>query len=198
MFRKTMAAAAVATVALAHPALAASNTGAFAVRGVGAQSCAAVTKALGQGSKADKAREIDLLQAWVGGYLSFANRAYGNTFDVSPLAANRDVVSVAAHSCESAPGKSFEAVTFAVIRALYRYRIPQKSGIAAARGSIVLRKSAIVVVQKKLIGLGLLKGTADGVLGPQTVSAVRKFKASEHLKAGGALDLDTYLRLLSR
>ena len=50
-------------------------------------------------------------------------------------------------------------------------------------------------MQKRLAELGYQPGTADGKMGPRTVSALKKFQHDHHLPATGRLDAETVLKL---
>ena len=55
----------------------------------------------------------------------------------------------------------------------------------------VADKETVKQAQGKLIGLGLLKGSADGIVGPKTSEAIGKFQAEAGLAVTGALDAAT-------
>ncbi len=50
-------------------------------------------------------------------------------------------------------------------------------------------------VQQKLNEMGYHAGSVDGVLGPQTESALRQFQQAQHLRATGHIDSNTLAAL---
>lgn len=68
----------------------------------------------------------------------------------------------------------------------------------AVIGSVIkagMRGEGVVELQKKLIAHGFLKGSADGICGDATVSAIKSFQASQGLEADGIAGVVTLSRL---
>jgi hypothetical protein len=61
-------------------------------------------------------------------------------------------------------------------------------------GERALNNEELLEVQARLKGLGHDPGPVDGIHGPQTVSAVKRYEIANHLEPTGAIDL----RLLER
>lgn len=59
------------------------------------------------------------------------------------------------------------------------------------------KNADVKALQKVLISLGWLSGSADGDFGPKTVSAVKAFQVAAGLPITGECDYDTYLSLTS-
>lgn len=70
--------------------------------------------------------------------------------------------------------------------------VENAEGRALSPGS---RGPDVVQLQRRLIELGYLKGFSDGIYGPQTVEAVRKFQKSKHLKVDGVAGTETLFHL---
>lgn len=69
------------------------------------------------------------------------------------------------------------------------------SAYDAAKGEPANDKKTIIKAQKRLQELGFYSGTADGVLGKKTVSAIEKYQQKNGLKITKALDKDTLASL---
>jgi len=59
------------------------------------------------------------------------------------------------------------------------------------------RGQAVTTVQSKLKSLGYLKGSVDGIFGPQTEAAVKNFQSAKHLLVDGIVGPKTESALLS-
>ncbi len=62
---------------------------------------------------------------------------------------------------------------------------------ATAQTAASLSRNDIVQIQQALNSQGYYRGTADGVWGPNTASAVQKFQASHQINASGNVDAAT-------
>jgi peptidoglycan hydrolase-like protein with peptidoglycan-binding domain len=109
---------------------------------------------------------------------------------MNKIAAGLPIVLIASWllaACESAPVSKAE---------------PAKSAPAAPRESPPSRPQAaapeadsegmtVYELQDRLTALGYKPGAVDGVLGPRTVDALKKFQADRNLAATGTLNADT-------
>jgi peptidoglycan hydrolase-like protein with peptidoglycan-binding domain len=69
------------------------------------------------------------------------------------------------------------------------------AGAALARDNSYVDSTTIRQVQQTLINRGFRAGPVDGVMGPATQSAVKKFQQSENLEATGQLNRQTLVAL---
>ena len=116
--------AAIGIGALHGPAVAATGSGAFAVRGIGAQSCKNIT-AVAAGKKADEL--VQLSSAWVAGYVSQYNRATSNTYEAIPIVDNVVLGKLAINVCRSNPDTLFEAVAASLVASFSRGALSNES-----------------------------------------------------------------------
>jgi peptidoglycan hydrolase-like protein with peptidoglycan-binding domain len=61
----------------------------------------------------------------------------------------------------------------------------------ASPAEVTLSQDTIVAVQQELSQLGYYQGPIDGVIGPQTVKAVRLFQSHDNLSVTGQIDSST-------
>jgi len=191
-------AAIAVSLALASPGLAADADGRFALRSLATLSCGQVVGAIEQSEGEELQTLVSQLSIWLGGYLTHANRVTPEVFDIVPFAAERDVLAVVVNRCEQLPADTnFEAATASVVAILSEFAIPRESPLRSVQGIIPLRESMIVRVQERLIAMGHLAGTPDGVVGPATLNAIRAFQQSRGAADLVGLDIDALLALLA-
>jgi peptidoglycan hydrolase-like protein with peptidoglycan-binding domain len=75
-----------------------------------------------------------------------------------------------------------------------RRRLLVGGGVAAPRNDIPVN---LREVQRRLNAAGYGAGPADGMLGPRTERALRRFQAANNLEPSGEVDAATLLRLAS-
>jgi hypothetical protein len=196
-FPATLAAAATLIAWLPAHAPAADSAGNFAVRGLGAQSCASVTAALAQPDEAARVALIRTLSAWVGGYLTHANRVTGSRFDAVPFVSDVDVLSIVVHRCEASPDALFETAAQEILAILAPFGTESMAPVADVEQSVALRLPTVGVLQQALIDRGLLAGKPDGVVGNATRAAIARFNAEQKTGEGSTVTVETVLRLLS-
>lgn len=170
---------------------AASATGGFAVRGLGAQQCSALTaEAEGEGATA-------VLQAsagWLAGYLSQHNRLAPDTYEAMPIIDNVVVARLALNLCRSNPDALFESVAASLIRSFEDVALSEESEIVEIEhegARAVLRRGVLRRVQQELIGAA----AADGQYGPQSRQALIDFQASRGITQSGVPDPETLIHL---
>lgn len=196
MIRFSLAALSIA-IGLATPALSADTNGRFALRSVATLSCGQVISAIAQSKDEVLQRYVTELSLWLGGYLTHANRVTQDVYDISPFAAERDVLAVIVNRCEGLPLETnFEAVTSEVISVLTALAVRSESPLNLVEGSIPLREAIVMKVQERLVVLGHLEGEPDGAFGQKTLAAVQAFQASIGAANNATLDIDTLLTLL--
>jgi peptidoglycan hydrolase-like protein with peptidoglycan-binding domain len=72
---------------------------------------------------------------------------------------------------------------------------PMTDGQSKTLSPEKLDKSVVMQVQKALDGKGFDPGRSDGVWGPETVAAIKKFQQKNDLKPDGKLDRQTVAAL---
>lgn len=191
-FTPVLAAAVAVSCAIAAPARAVTPEGTFAVRGIGAQTCARLNEAL-SGGQAAAARAS--MAAWTAGWLSHANRSTENTFDLHPVLNNGDIAELLARLCRSNPDAIIETVLSSSTASLQSGAAEVASDpveIESDGRRVVLREAVLRKTQDTLVAAGLLEPRmADGAYGPATAEALRKFQADRGIPFSGLPDMVT-------
>lgn len=175
-------------------AQAADESGNFALRGFGAQTCGVAIETLKNNPDA-AAPAV----SWMLGYSTAFNRIQSGTFDVSPLADATSFFRLVINVCERSPDTAVETVAFDVLRALAAARVTASSPIVETKsGDAVapVRQATLLLMQQRLVALGLLKGQPDGAYGAQTEAALKAFQQAQSLPVTGVADAPTIVRLL--
>jgi len=184
--------------ALHGPAVAATASGAFAVRGIGAQSCKNIT-AVATGKKADEL--VQLSSAWVAGYLSQYNRATSKTYEAIPIVDNVVLGKLAINICRSNPDTLFEAIAASLVTSFSRGALSEESPIVeikSDKSKALVRRAVFRLVQQELIKGGFLPaGSADGDYGPATRAALSKFQEARGITVTGVPDPQTLVHLFA-
>ena len=181
----------------AEPAVAANTDGAFAVRGLGGQTCASLLDAL----KTPQAGPVFAdLSTWSSGYVSFANRSTAGVFDVMPLQDSREVAKVIIGICGSNPDVLIETAAMRLVTLVSEFAQTATSELDTIEDGafkVVIRRSVMKAAQTQLAALGLLEADAvDGLYGPKSRVAFARFQADNKLDETGVPDTATILRLL--
>lgn len=179
-------------------ALAATETGQFAVRGVGSRSCSDLTAAL-DGESADDVTDAAAL--WIAGYVSHFNRSTPGIFEALPIVDNAVVAGLALNVCGANPDVMFEAVIAQVIASFSAGALSEESElvrIAPDGAATTLRRTVFRKVQERLIDEGLLPaGSADGLYGPQSRQALVAFQAARDIAETGIPDPATLIMMFA-
>lgn len=187
----------LAAALLAAPAVrAAAPDGSFAIRGVGANPCSALTAAVDA-----KSEEVGWLVHWMDGYLTAVNRYRDDTFDVAPWPGPRLLLMLVDAHCRQRPQDPLYEVVHQLVLLLGPQRLTRPSEpveIAVGERRRQLYREIVRRMQQALIDLGLLKGKADGVFGPKTREALAAFQKSRGLEATGFPDDQTLFELFLR
>jgi hypothetical protein len=173
---------------------AATEDGSFAIRGIGGDTCSAFQQRL----QSDE-RVPAVALSWLLGYSTAINRTTVGTFDVSPLTDPSAILRLVVAVCQQAPDVLVDTVAHDVLNSLARARVTTASPIVETRsGENVanVRRETLVQMQQVLINRGHLGGTADGVFGPQTATALKSFQEQHGLQSTGVADSATIFRLL--
>jgi hypothetical protein len=181
-------------IALGGKADAATEDGAFAIRGIGGDNCRDFLQRL----QSDE-RNQGIALSWLLGYSTAINRVEPDTFDVSPLTDPFAILRLVASMCQRAPGALVDTIAYGVLSSLATARVTTNSPLVETRsGENVanVRSETLMRMQEVLIRLGHLGGTPDGDFGPQTETAMRAFQEQQGLDVTGVADTATIFRLL--
>ncbi len=184
----------IALLAFLPPAHAASKDGTFAVKGVGAETCASYTKAA-----EERSRLVDIVAGWVEGYLTAINRHRADTFDIAPWQSTRLLLALIYAHCKNKPQDRLFQVVHDLQRTLAQSRMRTRSDLVEipnGKGKLSIYREVLRRAQKKLIAEGYLKGSADGAFGPKTRSALEAFQEKAGLPKTGVPDQETLFKLL--
>lgn len=137
--------------------------------------------------------------SWFMGYMSAFNRAQPDTFDASPIVDGGAMMQLLVNICAANEEISVESAAFDLLQALSVARVRSQSEVIMAEArevSVPLRRETLAALQVRLNDLGFLTGTADGIFGSQTRTAIEAFQADSGLPETGAPDPATILALL--
>jgi hypothetical protein len=196
LIRTLTASAAVLLLAVPAGAFAADAHGNFAVRGVGSESCKALSDSL---ARKDPNAGLTL-ESWVGGYVTALDRLQGDTFDASPIMSNGALAQMVANVCQRAPTTEVETVTFDIFRAMGPSRVRNVSTNVEAKvgtANVVLRKETLIAIQTELQRQGLSKEAPTGLFTPATEAALKSFQAAHKLPQTGVPDPGTTIAVLA-
>lgn len=189
---------ATALFVFAPVSVAATSGGEFAVRGMGAQQCKAVTTAI-QGKQADAL--IQISANWIAGYLSAYNRGHTGVYDAVPIINNVVLAKLAINVCKARPDMLFESVAARVIQSFADAGTNQASPLIklqAGDRAVMLRQAVIGKIQQQLVRREYLPaGSVDGQFGPRTRSALAKFQQAAGIKVTSLPDAVTLTHLFA-
>jgi hypothetical protein len=176
-------------------AVAADKKGDFALHGVGALECRALTVALLKGDAAIRGT----LASWLLGYISAMNRVEPETYDATPVQDPGALVNMVVAVCQKNAKAHIETVVYSVLKKLEKAKVAVASPevrVAVNGRATVLRKETLAMVERVLIARGYLKGTPDGAFSAATAKGVENFQKAEHLPRTGLPDPATIVRAL--
>ena len=185
--------AVTALLMLSNIAVAADAAGNYVVRGMGAHTCADYMASVPSNPDYTQASLL-----WIEGYLTAHNRLAQETFDVSFLSETSEVAALLLSVCASNSNTRVEVVLAELLWALAPLRIEASSALIAfqeAGVTVMLRQSTLMRLQSLLKQKGYYKMAVDGLSGPGTVKALRRYQAAEGLNTSGVPDADTLIRL---
>lgn len=193
---RRLAAGAVAlalTLAVAGSAAARDKDGAFAVKGVGNETCAALLQAF-----KEKKPGVEAYINWLEGYLTGLNDASAQTYDVAPWQSPVILFELTARYCDQNPDARLIAAAKAIEQLIRPFRLAQRSPpveIKVGDRSIRHYQDTLRRAQELLIKAGLLSGKADGAWGPKTQQAFEAYQERSGLKKTGLPDQETLFKL---
>ena len=191
-------AASFAAAALAaHCALAADEAGRFAIKGTGAQDCAAFLSAWDGGST-----DLALYAGWIDGYVTGLNQNAADVFDLTPWQNAQTMPGLMHGACRRLPGETRFLDAFdALARGLLPHALAAESPLEGARVAdrvATIYRETLRAAQAALAETGFFDGEPDGVFGVATAEALRAFQTREGLEASGLPDQPTLFALLLR
>jgi len=170
-------------------AVAATSEGSFSVRGIGAQTCAAVRERL---AASDANIAVAELNGWVAGWLSHANREAADTFDVHPLRSVSAISEIVIRLCAGNPEALLETVMMVSTASVGSGRVDGTSEVQSytvGDASFSMRDETMQDLQNALVARGVLDAKqADGVFGPATQTAIAAFQKLSDLPETGFPD----------
>lgn len=194
---KHVIAAFIGLSGIATSSNAATQENTFAARGLGSQTCQLLVSSLEGRSRELASQQIT---AWISGYLSHANRVTPNTYDVSPIVDITDLGTIVARLCDQNPELTIEPVLSRVLDILRPASLTNSSDIVTLQndlGNVQIRQEVLMKVQDALIQDGVLEaGSADGVYGPRTATAISNFQQKIGLPVTGLPDAVTIFVLI--
>lgn len=176
---------------------AATEDGAFRVRGAGIATC-------GQYVEAAEARGAEFVSfaGWVDGYLSAMNRTEEGYYDLVPWQGTELLLASLARYCEQRPDQAFHIAVINLAQSLLPGAIrqqPEIVGIEAtdSETSVALYDVVIRRLQAALRIRGFYEGELSGEYTDATRKAVSAFQSSVGLPATGMPDQKTLASLLN-
>ena len=167
----------------------AQDAGGFVVRGMGSLECEQLFRALQSEQSDDVAAR---LVAWLSGYVSHANRADAEINDVLPYANLNGLGTVVARLCAGNRDAQVEAVTASALATLAPLAVSEPEDAVELRSgeaAVLMRPTVLQGVQERLIARELLpEGSADGVYGEQTATALASFQENTGIDPTGLPD----------
>lgn len=187
---------ALATVAAAGVAGAADEQGNFAIKGAGTATCEQYLS-----SRDQRSQDFYVYAGWIDGYLTATNRYREGVYDISPWATAQVLTAVVARQCEQNPDTPFHVVVQGLVRELAPQRLEARSELVrfeAEDQGVLIYQEILRRVQAALQRAGHYGAAVDGVPGPQTRAALRRYQRAQGLDVTGLPDQRTLLELLAR
>lgn len=179
-------------VALPLAASASSEDDRFATRGLGANSCTALTS--GEQTELEPAVRAQLA-SWIGGYISYRNRTENGLFETMPVQNLNALAELTRVVCLNNPDALVESAVFALVGRMAVLGLPAEAPLQTLRNDeyeVSVREGVTLEVQKHLVAEGLLEeGGADGVFGRRTAEALLTFQEDRNLTRTGLPDAMT-------
>lgn len=182
---------------LAQAAPAATTEGEYAMRGLGAARCGALSEALAaEGGAALR----DTLGAWISGYVSGRNEAQADTYDTVPLQDTRILTALLAAACQANPEALLQVTLSAVVQKLDGARVRTPGApLQIGEPPIAIQSEVLAFVQARLVAKRLLEQVAvPGTWDAATGVALADFQGSVGLPASGLPDDATILMLMGQ
>jgi hypothetical protein len=181
-------------ICFGEPAVAATEDGDYAVRGIGSESCGQFIERLNSDERVPA-----VALSWLLGYSTALNRTVEGAFDLSPLTDPAAILNIVVRLCEQDPDVVVETLANQVLDGLALARLTTNSPVVETRSGdriANVRRETLSRMQQALVERGHLVGGADGIFGPRTEAALRAFQQEQELEETGVADSATIVRLL--
>lgn len=186
--------AGILSVSFAASGQAADQTGEFAIKGAGVQTCASLTRAWDA-----KSTDLNLYAGWIDGYLTGMNQHTDGTFDAAPWQGSMTLLGLVSQMCRQDNGDArFIDVFNRLMRDFMPARLADRSAASAIRRgdmAVVLYDDTVTRIQRRLAEEGFAPGEADGNFDDQTATALEEFQAGKGLPRTGFPDQQTLFAL---
>ncbi len=189
----------VAAIAVlcAGPALSADDTGEFAIKGAGAQTCAGLLRAY-----ETKSSDLGLYGGWIEGYLTAENRHTDKTYDLAPWQTTESLLALTGSACGKLPPDTrFIDAFYQIERLLVPSRLETKSaaeGIRSGTETLILYTDTIRSMKMRLSEAGFDPGPVDDPFDERTTKALAAFQKSRGLPETGLPDQRSLFDLLMK
>jgi hypothetical protein len=178
-------------------ALAADANGDFAIRGAGAQSCAALVRAWDE-----RTDDLALYAGWIEGYLTGLNQHLDDTFEIAPWQTAASLLALVRQACANADAQTgVMAVTARLIRELAPARLKAKSpmvGVAIGDFRTALYADTVEAMRLRLRAEGFEPGPEGAPFGGLDSAALGAFQKARGLEETAAPDQRTLFALFVR
>lgn len=185
----------LATLLLIAPAaLAGDSQGRFAIKGAGAETCAAYTA-----KRNAEAPETYMFLGWLQGWLSHENRVAEGTFDLASWQHPATLLAAMDAYCGENPEHPFVYAADALIAAMRPSRLGEQSLLITVEADgrrVELYAQTLKRLQDGLRQEGLLSDSTNGELTPETEAAIRAYQEREGLPITGLPDQTILQRLV--
>ncbi len=186
---------ALAATLAAGGAEAADEQGSFAIKGAGAETCAAYLAARDRNTAAQA-----VFLGWLDGYLSASNELSPGVFDVSFWRERPLLGALLEVNCRADPEQRFGVVARAMVRELRQNPLAEKSDMIEARigeRGVPLYRATLRKAEEALAARGIDPGEVDGRWDDAARRAFLEFQRSqEELTPTGLPDQPTLAELL--
>lgn len=174
----------------------ASESGQFAVKGVGHDQCSDYLKARSSGTS-----RYERYGHYIAGYLTATNRLLTDTVDITSWESIDVVAAYVANVCKFKPDVRIAQAIEAVLARLRPHRIAKDTelvDVSSGGPSIRVYASVIIRAKRALIEQELYEGPIDASFGESTANALREFQERNRIPATGLPDQRTLYLLFRR
>jgi hypothetical protein len=175
------------------PGWGADAKGTFAVKGSGFETCQTYST-----SREAKDPRYLAFRSWLNGYLTAYNQLVPETYDIAAGANLEQMAAQLDQFCRRNPTKNFVTAASTMIAAYRerRLRADPQAGAAQPSTPVTADRATRRKAQQALKDKGYYDGPVDGLIGPGTRTAIRKYQQDQNLSVTGQIDQQTLSRLL--
>lgn len=177
-------------------ARAATDGGAFAVRGAGIVDCKTFLT-----ERKKRSRAYLMMGGWIDGYLTGINQSSPDTYDATSFESTELFAQIIADHCKTHPDDRLYAVMRSIVAQRWKGRMTKRSpfvNVTLGKQSTRLYRETVKRMQQRLADKGLLKAQPNGKFDAKTISAIAAFqKTLAGYKATGFPDQATLYMLFA-